>query len=156
MRIVLDTTILLDALFERDKQSQTVLDYVKNRTVEAFVSKEILAEYADLFSDLCVENNAGFGTEEYRRYLRLYSRALVVFQYCNVRQKHNVYSDAGDNRFFDCAYEANADYIVTDDPHEFIDRPLKNRNGNLIIAINPYKLLNAISRERLAARFTVK
>jgi putative PIN family toxin of toxin-antitoxin system len=109
MKIVLDTNCLLPAVFPHSIY-YWVWKSFRNNDYTLCYSNEIIEEYEELLSSL------------YPREITE-STILLLLMSRNVEKiipyyKWNLISaDPDDNKFVDCALNASADYIVTNDKH---------------------------------------
>jgi putative PIN family toxin of toxin-antitoxin system len=106
---VLDTNVLV-ACISRNSPHYWIWQAFVDRNFQLCVTTDILNEYAEVlekfYSAVVVENAL--------HQLSLQDNIIQVIRYFEWRVIEN---DADDNKFFDCAVAANADYIVTEDRH---------------------------------------
>jgi putative PIN family toxin of toxin-antitoxin system len=112
-RIVIDTNVLISAAIQPGGPPAQVLELVAARVVEMCVSEEVLAEYSEVFS------RAKFAGLERRHVASLL--AAVAEEAALVRPANRLAEspDESDNRFYECAAAAEADYIVTGNARHF-------------------------------------
>jgi putative PIN family toxin of toxin-antitoxin system len=109
LRVVLDTNALLRSL-SRKSIYKSILDKLYEGDCHIFLTNEILLEYEEKISDIFTKETAE---------LTVGALSLLV----NVHKIDVHYrlqlieSDQDDNKFVDCAFAANAHYLVTDDKH---------------------------------------
>ena len=98
MRVVLDTCILKLATF-RSAHNASALIFALARAglIEAWVSPAMLEEYADVLGD-----QPGFVAE-----------VVECSRVCHPLTDLSVIRHEPDNRFLECAFAVNADFIVT-------------------------------------------
>ena len=109
MRIVLDTNALISTLSEK-LNYEIVLDCLLLEKYDLFITNEILLEYeekVEFFFDKQVLENT----------LELLKLLSNIHKIATYYQLNLITSDSSDNKFVDCAFACNADYIVTDDKH---------------------------------------
>lgn len=129
MRIVVDTNVLLNAIFP-SASNYWIYQGIINGEFELCVSTEILAEYNEIFSRY-------FGNEIAENFLfaLLYSpfviRTEIFYKWQLVK------ADQDDDKFVDCAIASNAKYIVTHDKHFSV---LKDTPFPKVLIINPKEL----------------
>jgi predicted nucleic acid-binding protein len=98
LRVVLDTCILKLATFPaRDNISALVFELARSGLIEAWASPAILEEYGDVLGD-----DPDFVAE-------IVESCRVCYPLTELR----VIRHEPDNRFLECAFAANADYIIT-------------------------------------------
>lgn len=109
MKVVLDTSALLQAIAYRSRL-RPILDAFLNEAFTLHLTTSILLEYEELLLQKTFEN----------------ATALVVSLINDAPNTHfiQVYyewnaitADPDDNKFFDAAVAANADYLITNDAH---------------------------------------
>ena len=98
MRVVLDTYILKLATFPaRDNASALVFELARSGLIQAWASPAILEEYADVLGD-----QPEFVAE-----------IVESCRVCHPLTELRIIRHEPDNRFLECAFAVNADYIVT-------------------------------------------
>ena len=98
MRVFLDTCILKLATFPaRDNASALVFELARSGLIEAWASPAILEEYADVLGD-----QPEFVAE-----------IVESCRVCHPLTELRIIRHEPDNRFLECAFAVNADYIVT-------------------------------------------
>lgn len=111
MRAVFDTVIFVRALINPRGRPGRLIFELNDRYV-LFVSPEIIAEYIDVL------HRSTFR----RRFPQIddvaVDRALAIIEEAEVvepRERIEVCRDPNDNKFFECAVAARANYIVSED-----------------------------------------
>jgi putative PIN family toxin of toxin-antitoxin system len=107
--VVIDTNVLLVSISSRSKYHwlyQIILD----KKIQIAITHEILTEYEE---QLTKHWHPAIAANVIRSLTEL-STALSTTVYYNLRL---ITADEDDNKFVDCAFAANADYIVTNDNH---------------------------------------
>jgi putative PIN family toxin of toxin-antitoxin system len=112
-RIVIDTNVLISAAIQPGGPPAQVLELVAARVVEMCVSEEVLAEYSEVFG------RAKFAGLDRHRVASLL--AAIAEEAILVRPASRLAEspDESDNRFYECAAAAEADYIVTGNTKHF-------------------------------------
>lgn len=109
MRIVVDTNVLLNAIFP-NASNHWIYKGIIEGEFELCVTTEILAEYNEVFTRY-------FGNEitESFLYALLYSpfviRTEIFYKWQLIK------FDQDDDKFVDCAVASNANFIITNDNH---------------------------------------
>jgi putative PIN family toxin of toxin-antitoxin system len=109
MRIVLDSNILLVAIGKRSHYRPIWIAFISGR-YNLIVSDEIIYEYEEI-----LQQRASQGAAEIIMDIFIES-PKVVYQQIYYSWKA-IKQDPDDNKFFDAAVAANADYLVTNDTH---------------------------------------
>jgi len=117
MRIVLDTNCLVQSI---PKQSpyRAIWDSILTGENILCISNEILEEYAEILYRL-----AGAVTAEF--ILNALTKSAFIEYVSPYYHWNLITADPDDNKFVDCAIQANARYIVTNDHHYAILRDIK-------------------------------
>ena len=109
MNIVLDTNCLLMSLSRRSPYYPVWRDFVDGKYTLC-ISNEILAEYEEILSE---KVGAEIASNVIKAILDLPNTMKVQVYY----HLHLIVADPDDDKFVDCAFKANARYIVTEDHH---------------------------------------
>lgn len=113
IRVVLDTSVLVSAVISPTGPNARVFDLIIEHEIRPYVSPAVLEEYSRVF--------------EYERLQHLDKRRIARFRKLLERVSIRVRS-AGrlkispheeDNRIYECAVAAKADYIVTENTKHF-------------------------------------
>lgn len=107
MNIVIDTNIILSGLFFGG-YPRKVLEAVFNDECVVFASREIVDEYIRIFTEYIEQHG------DRSKNLLIYP-FLSKIKIVEPKLRNNICRDKDDNKFLDCAIEANAIYIVTGD-----------------------------------------
>ena len=109
MDIVLDTNCLLMSLSRRSPYYPIWKNFTKGKYTLC-VTNEILAEYEEILTE---KVGAQIASNVITAILDLPNTRMVQVFY----HLHLITADPDDNKFVDCAFKANARYIVTQDHH---------------------------------------
>lgn len=119
LRVVLDTNVVLRAISSKSNLAE-LLDRLYSEEYEAVVSTEIILEYEEKITHFYGQTIA----KTFLEFLIILPNTLRIEPFF---QLNLITNDVDDNKFVDCAFSANAHYIVTDDKHfkvlEGIDFP---------------------------------
>ena len=109
LKVVLDTNTLLRTI-SRNSIHKHVLDKLLNNQFDLFVTTEILLEYEEKIVQIFNQQTAELilGT------LSLLGNVFTTNIFYNLNL---ISSDLDDNKFVDCAFAANTNFLVTDDKH---------------------------------------
>jgi len=119
LRIVLDTNVLISAALKPSGRQAQVMELVAFRAVEMCVSEAVLAEYREVFS------RPKFSNIDPKDVSRLLNLIDVYVTVVTPTEKLAISKHDSDNRFYECADAAAADYIVTGN-HKHFAKPHKN------------------------------
>lgn len=110
LKVVIDTNILIDAWQDDFSYTRRILDEIIKGNLRAFASHQIWREYQLILNRLVND----------QRHYGLANRFFNAVELIEPRQKLNIVKyDPDDNKFFECALAAQADYIITHDSHFF-------------------------------------
>ena len=133
LKVVLDTNALLRTL-SRNSINKHVLDKLFNEQFDLFVTTEILLEYEEKISQIFNVHTA----ELIMGALSLLSNVFKTTIFYNL---HLISVDKDDNKFVDCAFAANANFLVTDDKHYKILKSVTFPKINILSLAEFSKLL---------------
>lgn len=108
-RIVLDTNCLLQILGARSRYHFLFADFLAGK-YELCTSTEILFEYEEILRQKASPAAADL-------FLKVIARSRNVIRKDPFFRLEIINQDEDDNKFVDCAFVCQADYIVTDDGH---------------------------------------
>lgn len=130
MRVVIDTNCLLVSISRKSKYNwlfQAILD----KKFELCITNEILSEYEEVIDRY-------FTKETVEPLYEILTTANNVKKVEISFKLQLIYNDPDDNKFVDCAFASNANYIVTNDAHydilKLVDFPRFN-----IVTIEKFK-----------------
>ena len=109
MRVVLDTNILLQAI-AHGSRLQPVWNAFLNEIFELHLTASILLEYEEILLQKASEKAAML-------VVSLIDKAPNAHYIAVYYEWNAIKVDPDDNKFFDAAVAANADYLVTNDSH---------------------------------------
>lgn len=109
MKVVVDTNVFVESLSRTSPYHAIFQNLVDGRFFICF-SNPILLEYQEILSTLHRQENA----DRLLDFLTISPFALPFDPHYHF---HLIAEDPDDNKFVDCAFAANADYIVTSDHH---------------------------------------
>jgi putative PIN family toxin of toxin-antitoxin system len=109
MNIVLDTNCLLMSLSRRSQYYPIWRDFVDGKYTLCFTT-EILAEYEEILTQ---KVGSEIASGIIKALLDLPNTKMVQIYY----HLRLITADPDDDKFVDCAFKANAKYIVTQDHH---------------------------------------
>ncbi len=107
--VLIDTNVLLVSISTRSKY-HWIYRAILDAKFDIAVNQEILSEYEELIGK---HWNAEVASNVLRSIIELPNVCYTTVYY----NLHLISSDPDDNKFVDCAFAANADYIVTHDSH---------------------------------------
>jgi len=144
MRIVLDTCILFDALFENCSHAQSIIRMHNNKQIDIVGSEEIYIEWYHaitgyylevLLPTLTVDNPAKHLEKKINTiYLLVCSSEKI-----KVKSKKKLSPHDSDNKFINCAIDANADFILSKNSQHLniLSGKIKNADKKDIRIITP-------------------
>lgn len=124
MRIVLDTNCLIQSISPKSAYHDIWLSILNGKNTLC-VSNEILEEYAEILNRLAGETTANL-------VLNTIIECRNVMFFTPYYRFNLISADPDDNKFVDCAIQANAHYIVTNDHHYDVLRHIEFPKVGLI------------------------
>ncbi len=117
LKLVIDTNVLLTSVSDRSENHWLWLALLQ-QNFSMFITSEILLEYEEVFAR---EWNPMVAENVVNTLLRLPNVFLTETHY----QWELIYQDRDDNKFVDCAFSNNVDYLISDDRHYKILKKIK-------------------------------
>ena len=111
-KLVLDTNVVLSATLKPDGLQRLILQLALSPFCELFISAPILEEYEEVLR----RKRFKLPSDEVDKLIDLIKNSAVMVTPTKVITASR---DADDNKFLECAEEANADYIVTGNKKHF-------------------------------------
>ena len=109
MKVVLDTNILLQAIAHASRL-RPIWNAFLNARFELHLTTSILLEYEELLAGRTSDQVA-------QSIVSLIDKAANAYFIVAYFEWNAITTDPDDNKFFDAAVAANADYLVTNDAH---------------------------------------
>ncbi len=109
LKVVIDTNVLLVSVSDRS-QWHWLYKAIIDKKIDVFVTAEIINEYEEKIAD---HWSAEIARSVIRTLLELSNVYFIVIWY----RLNLIKQDEDDNKFSDCAFASNADYIITNDNH---------------------------------------
>jgi len=127
MKVVLDSNVLLVALGKRSKYRPIWNAFVEGK-IQLIISDEIVFEYTEILQQFSAPGLAEIVLEIF-----IESPDIILQQvYYNWNA---IEADPDDNKFFDIAVAANADYLVTNDAHFNVAKNLLFPSVKIVSAV---------------------
>jgi len=133
---VIDTNVLLVSVSDRSKFHWLYKTIIEKKIHIAFTN-DMLAEYEE---QIAAHWHVEVAVSVIRSLIEL-STARLTVTYFNLKL---IINDEDDNKFVDCAFAANADYIVTNDKDFNI---LKSTSFPSIKVVNVYEFKEVLIKE---------
>jgi putative PIN family toxin of toxin-antitoxin system len=137
VRVVLDTNVVIASISHRSPFHSVWQSFLKGK-YELCVTSDILVEYAEVIERRYSIIDAEFILKQMLLRPNLI-QSIRYFEW-NVIEK-----DPDDNKFFDCAVAANADYIVSEDKHFNILKHVSFPSVTAVKALEFKQILEAMT-----------
>ena len=124
LKIILNTNILLVSISEYSKY-HWLYKALLNKEFNIYITNEILTEYEEIITKKLSINTA---KSVIRTLLELSNVIPTTIYY----KTNFIVSDIDDNKFVDCAFASNCDFLVTNDKHFNIVKEIKFPKINII------------------------
>ena len=115
IRVVLDTNVIVSAHLKPDGLERSVLNLALSEHVHLYISTEIFAEYEQVLhrTKLKIDSDSA---DESLQLITAHAKMVMPTRALSVSP------DEADNKFLECAEEAQADYLVTGNKRHFPKR----------------------------------
>jgi len=128
IRVVIDANVFVSAILKPNSNPDKVIDLVKQGRITLALSPDILAEIRKVLLYPKIRKKLKLTTKEIGEALAQIAQAAII---TSGRIRLNaIESDPDDNRYLECAVEAQADFIISGDRHL---KDLKNFQGIKIV-----------------------
>lgn len=134
MRIVLDTNSLIQSISPKSTYHEVWQSVLTGRNTLC-VSNEILEEYAEILNRLAGKKTADLVLNSIIECKNVVF--LTPYYHFNL-----ISADPDDNKFVDCAIQANARYIVTNDHHYDVLRQIEFPKVGIIKLIDFLQMIH--------------
>ncbi len=131
IKVVIDTSVLISSFW--GGEARKVIDLWKSGRIVLCLTKEIIDEYTAVLKHL------GVGKEELKDLYNLIISSYNILYSVRSSKLHAVSHDPGDDKFIECAFVSNAEYIIS------IDKDLLNITDYFETrVVTPRKFLDSI------------
>lgn len=113
MKVVLDTNVVVSAFLSSAGVPARILEYLKNDAYQLLISEPIIDEYRRALTYKRVRDRHGLSDEEIDRAINDLDSASI--RITPVTKINVVESDPDDDKFFECAIDGGADFVVSGD-----------------------------------------
>lgn len=111
--VVVDTNVIVDALFNDDKYAQRVINSILKEEITLAISHPIFREMMNVVMRHAIE--AGLTLTQAKRPILKVAEMFSRAKHVNPTVKLEVADHSPDNKFFECAYEADITIIISSD-----------------------------------------
>ena len=130
MRIVIDTNVVISAIFFKGKPFYILKKVVEHpNDIEAFASPEILSEYNEIYKRMIEKKNRAAPRGNPLDY---FVSSLSII---NGGKEIHVSRDPDDDKFIECALNCDAIYIISGD-RDLLD--IKEYEGVKIVTVDEF------------------
>lgn len=136
---VLDTNIFCAAIFENDIYAKRVINAVIQKQIELVISEPIKKEIKYTVMKHAIE--AGLTLRQTQRPLEKIMKLLSNARCVNPTFELKVTVHEADNKFYECAYEADVTAIISVDSHVSAPSNIRTCNGHLINTYSPWQFI---------------
>ena len=113
IRVVIDTSVLVSAVITPAGPNAQLFDQIADKRLRPFITDDVLAEYAAVFEYDHLKHY------DRRRVARLRSVLEHLGKKVKSGSRLKISSHESDNRIYECAQAAKADYIITENTKHF-------------------------------------
>lgn len=133
-KIVLDTNVLVSALLKDKSLPAFILAFARQKRMVLCLSREIFAEYKAVLER---EKSRSIRKEVRPLLASLKKEALWIKPNVTIE---TIVDDPEDNKFLECAQQAQAEYLITGNTKHF---PIKEFRGTKIVS--PREFIEAVT-----------
>jgi len=137
IRIVLDTNVLVASISRRSPFHWVWQAFLQGQ-YKLCITTDILNEYAEIIERYFSAIDAEYTLTQ----ILLHQNTVQIIRYY---EWNIVENDPDDNKFFDCAVAANADYIVSEDKHFNILKHISFPSVTAVKTLEFKRILETIS-----------
>lgn len=137
---IVDTCVIIKALFFRDQYARRVLDSILKQETIIAASDPICEEVILTVMRHAIE--AGLTLTQTRTPILKLVKIFLYSKFVNPTISLEVTEHQADNKFFECAYEANIPTIISVNEHISRTKGVKTKAGNLISIYSPWQFIN--------------
>lgn len=135
IHVVMDTNVVINALFHSDRHAQRLLSSIARNEIRLVISEAIAVEYSDII--MLHAAKAGLTFEQTKKAHRKFIKILLNGKPVYPQIKLTVSTDPEDNKFFECAHEADVTVIITQDSDIGAVKQASTRTGKMIKVYSP-------------------
>jgi len=107
IKVVIDTSVLISSFW--GGEARKVIDLWKSGRIVLCLTKEIIDEYTAVLKHL------GVGKEELKDLYNLIISSYNILYSVRSSKLHAVSHDPGDDKFIECAFVSNAEFVISID-----------------------------------------
>ncbi len=133
LRAVVDTNLFISGLFGKESLSVKLQDLWIEQELELATSMEIIKEVSRVLQYPRIKQKFHPKEKTIKRFFNLIFRKAIITK--DLYKAYKIVDDPTDNKFLACALEAEADYIISRDPHI---RNLKYFHGIQIVDVKEF------------------
>jgi len=154
MEIIVDTNVFIDSIFHEDENCTELLRREHKNEIKFVMSHEISEELTNTVFQHAKE--LGCTLDEFQQPFARLSRTFRRAIPSEPKTKTKYCSHWKDEKFIECAIDANVKYIISSDNHLLgIKAEIKNKNNGLIEIITPEDFLKIHDKYRLENKFNI-
>jgi putative PIN family toxin of toxin-antitoxin system len=113
IRVVIDTNVLVSAVISPTGPNAELFDFIVAKTLRPYVTEALLQEYSVVFE---YERLKHYDRRRVAKLRGILDRAAIKVKSAG---RLRVSGHEDDNRVYECALAAKADYIVTENAQDF-------------------------------------
>jgi uncharacterized protein len=131
IRVVIDTNVVVSGTLTDEGLAASILDLAANKKILVIVSSEILSEYEEVLR----RPRLKLSPARIRKVLAVIKRTSEIVK---PSQTLSISRDEADNRFYECAEEGAADFLITGNTAHF---PVHHKTTKIV---NPREFIELI------------
>ena len=139
LSVVIDTNVVIDALFHNNTYAQRIINSILRNEIEFAISEPIVDEMVHTVMGHAISANLTLkqAKNPLHKIIRMLSRAKHVKPTISLE----VTEHSADNKFYECAYEADVTIIISQDGHVNAPTNIKTCNNRRIKTYSPWQFI---------------
>ena len=114
LRVVADTNVFIDAMFNDDKSCQSLLKYKHDGDIVFCMNEETYKELYLIFARMTEKVKL---TRDLDRLFPKFGNTLYQVEWIDHNTKVDYCEDKSDNKFIECCIDGKIEYLITSDMH---------------------------------------
>lgn len=143
LSIIIDTNIIIDAIFHNHIHSQRVLNAVLKGEVVLVVSTPIVEEM--VYTIIAHAVKAGLTLKQAEKPILKIMKLFSLAKHINPNVSLEVTVHAADNKFYECAYASDVVIIVSKDGHVSSAENVNTSKGRRITTYSPWQFISTFN-----------
>lgn len=150
LRVVADTNVFIDAMFNGDQSCQSLLKYKHDGDIVFCMNKETYTELSLIFSRMTEKVKM---KKDLSRLFPKFANTLYQVEWVDHKTKVDYCEDKSDNKFIECCIDGKIEYLITSDMHlrevQKDIEDIKNRYGLNLKIMSAFQFSKELLKEKI-------